>query len=162
MQFAKAGEAWASVLADRKALNAAVKTGSLSEVHDLVFSIRDAIVTLPYKSSGLTPAKKKSLVARVEQIAQLAENLDKYGDANDAKQTKAEYAKFEQALNVIESLYPANALPASGTKPMSASDRALFLTPGGLYTQKDIDANGSTSAYLKYAGVVPNHSAGCF
>jgi hypothetical protein len=159
MTFAKAGEAWQGILADQKALGEVIRTGKLSEAHDLAFSIRDAVVTLPYKSGSLAPAKKAALQKQVAVVAGIAENIDKYGDAGNAAKTKAEYAKLVKALNAIESLYPVNALPTSGEKPMSAADKALFLTPGGLYTQADIAANGNTSAYLKYASVVPSHDA---
>ncbi|MES2462689.1 MAG: hypothetical protein V4671_19070 [Armatimonadota bacterium] len=159
MTFAKAGEAWSNIVADRKALSDVIANGKLSEAHELAFSIRDSVVTLPYKSSALTPVKQKLLVAQVQSVAAIAENIDKYGDANNALKTKAEFAKLVKALGTIETLYPANALPSSGTKPLSAADKALFLTPGGLYTAADIAANGSTSAYQKYASVVPEHDA---
>lgn len=159
MTFAKAGEAWSGIVADRKALGETIKGGKLSEAHEIAFSIRDAAVTLPYKSGALAPAKKNALQKQVAVVATIAENIDKYGDAGDAAKTKTEYAKLVKALAAIEALYPANALPASGTKPMSAADKALFLTPGGAYTQADIVANGNTSAYLKYASVVPAHDA---
>ena len=159
MAFVKAGAAWQGVLADRKALGDAITSGNLSEAHDLAFSIRDAVVTLPYKSGALAPAKKAALQKQVAIVAGVAETIDKYGDAGNPAKTKAEYAKFTKALDAIAALYPANALPTSGGKPMSAADKALFLTPGGLYTKADIAANGGTSAYLKYASVVPNHDA---
>jgi hypothetical protein len=159
MTFAKAGETWSSIVADRKALSGVIASGGLSEAHDLAFSIRDSVVTLPYKSSALTPARQKLLLAQVRNVAAIAENIDRYGDANDAPRTKAEFARLVKALGAIEALYPANALPSSGTKPLSAADKALFLTPGGLYTAADIQANGSTSAYQKYASVVPQHDA---
>lgn len=159
MKFAKAGEAWSGIVADRKSLSAVIQSGKLSEAHELAFSIRDSVVTLPYKSAALTPAKQKRLAAQVRSVAALAENIDKYGDANNAPKTRAEFAKLARALDTIEALYPANALPSNGAKPMSAAEKALFLTPGGLYTKADIAANGSTSAYQKYASVVPMHDA---
>ena len=159
MKFAKAGTAWQGVLADNKALGDVITSGKLSEAHDLAFSIRDAVVTLPYKSGSLAPAKKAALGKQVAIVAGIAQNIDKYGDAGNAAKTKAEYAKLVKALDVIGALYPANALPTSGEKPMSAADKALFLTPGGLYTKADIAANGATSAYLKYASVVTSHDA---
>lgn len=159
MTFAKAGASWQGVLADSKALGEVIRTGKLSEAHEIAFSIRDAVVTLPYKSGALAPAKKAALGKQVVVVAGIAENIDKYGDAGNAAKTKAEYAKLVKALDAIEALYPANALPTSGAKPLSAADKALFLTAGGLYTKSDIAANGNTSAYLKYASVVPNHNA---
>ncbi|MBC8134689.1 MAG: hypothetical protein H8F28_02245 [Fibrella sp.] len=159
MKFAKAGETWSAIIADRKSLDSAIKNGNLSEAHELAFAIRDGVVTLPYKSSALAPSKRKSLEVQVRTVATVAENIDKYADAGNAPKTKTEYARLVKALGVIEALYPANALPSSGSKPMSAADKALFLTPGGLYTLADIEANGNASAYQKYASVVPDHDA---
>lgn len=159
MTFAKAGEAWSSILADRKALGETIQSDKLSEAHEIAFSIRDAVVTLPYKSSALPPNKQKALAVQVRNVAAIAENIDTYADAGNSPKTKAEYGKLVKALDAIEALYPANALPSSGAKPMSAADKALFLTPGGVYTQADITANGNTSAYQKYANVVPMHDA---
>ena len=123
MKFAKAGETWSGILADRKSLLETIKSGKLSEAHELAFSIRDGVVTLPYKSSGLAPIKQKSLIVQVKNVAAIAENIDKYADAGNAAKTRIEYAKLTKALDTIEALYPANALPSSGTKPMSAADR---------------------------------------
>ena len=159
MTFAKAGESWSGIVADRKALGEIINSGKLEEAHEIAFAIRDAAVTLPYKSGALAPAKKTALQKQVAVVATIAENIDKYSDAGNAAKTKAEYAKLVRALAAIQALYPANALPASGAKPMSAADKALFLMPGGVYKKADIAANGNTSAYLKYASVVPVHDA---
>ncbi len=157
MTFAKAGVAWSGILADRKTLGAVIRDGKLSEAHELAFSIRDAAVTLPYKSAALAPAKKAALQKQVALVAGIAENIDRYGDTGNAAKTKAEYARLVKSLDAIEALYPANALPASAAKPLSTADKALFLTPGGIYTPSDIAANGNTSAYLKYASVGIEH-----
>ncbi|MBC8134875.1 MAG: hypothetical protein H8F28_03195 [Fibrella sp.] len=159
MVFAKAGETWAYILADRKSLEEAIQTGQLPEVHDIVFSLRDSVVTLPYKSTALSPAKMAALKKRVDAVAILAERVDKYADEGDATKTKAEYARLRKELDAFEPLYPTNALPSSGGKPLSAADKRLFLLPGGLYTESDIVANGSTSPYQKYASVIPMHDA---
>ncbi len=159
MVFGKAGETWGYILADRKSLDEAIRTGQLPEVHDIVFSLRDSVVTLPYKSAALGSAKMAALKKRVDVIAALAENVDKYADAGDADRTKAEYAKLLKELDTIEPLYPTNALPSSGGKPLSAADKKLFLIPGGLYTAEDIATNGGTSPYQKFAAVIPMHEA---
>lgn len=45
--------------------------------------------------------------------------------------------------------------------PKRAADeeQQLYLTPGGLYTAEDIKANGSTTASVKFKGIVSNHDA---
>lgn len=157
MKYSKAAEAWGEIIADRTALAEAIKTSKLSEAHDLVFSIRDNAVTLPYKSEGLPAAKRKLLDRSVQAVAALATSLDKYADAGNAARTKLEYARLVKALASIEAVYPPNTLPTSGARPMSAADRALFLTPGGLYTAADIKVNGNTSVYQKFPSFVASH-----
>ncbi len=158
MVFSKAGAAWAEMLMDKKALQEAVQAGNLAEVHDLVFNIRDNAVTLPYKSEKLSPAKQKQLGQYVQTLAGIATRLDKAADAGKKAETTQEFAKLTRVLAQIEAVYPANSLPTLGAKPMTAEERQLFLTPGGLYTKADIAANGNTSVYQKFPGFVPSHS----
>jgi YHS domain-containing protein len=157
MKLSKAAETWAEVLIDRRALDAAVKAGNLPEVHDLAFSIRDAVVTLPYKSAALAPAKRKALDAQVQNVAAIAEELDRAADAGNLAATRLQHRKLNAVLDAIAALYPANALPTIGARPMTAAERALFLTPGGAYTAADIKANGNTSVYQKYPDFVASH-----
>jgi YHS domain-containing protein len=42
-------------------------------------------------------------------------------------------------------------------KVSSDEERALYLTPGGLYTAADIEANGNTTAAEKFKGLKPVH-----
>jgi hypothetical protein len=44
-------------------------------------------------------------------------------------------------------------------KKTTEEEGKLFLTPGGLYTEADIKANGSTIPAVKYNGVRPTHDA---
>ena len=41
--------------------------------------------------------------------------------------------------------------------PVTPAQKALFLTPGGAYTQADIDANGGQTPDQKYQGMMANH-----
>jgi len=61
-------------------------------------------------------------------------------------------------------------LPSQAQKPASAKNthaiakssdkmRALFLTPGGLYTKADIRANGNQTANQKYGNFMASHDA---
>jgi len=158
MKFSKAAETWAAILADKKALGETVTSGKLDDSHDLAFSIRDGVVTLPYKSDALPPAKRKLLDQHVQAVAAIATEIDRVADAGDRAKAKAQYQNLVTALGAIESLYPANALPTAGARPMSPSEKELFLTPGGKYTAEDVEANGRTSSFQKYAGYVPSHN----
>lgn len=157
--FRRAAETWGEILADRKALEDAVKAGNLEEVHDIAFAIRDSVVTLPYKSGALPAAKKKALEKQVQTVAAVAEELDRVADAGDRARTEVQRKKLLAALDAIEALYPPNTLPTTGGRPLSAADRELFLTPGGAYTAADIQANGNTGVYQKYPDFVAAHDA---
>lgn len=159
MKLAKAAETWGEIIADREALAEAIKQNQLSEVHDLVFAIRDNVVTLPYKSDALPAGKRKILPNYAGTLSNVATELDRVADAGDLAKTKVWFARLNKVLDTIADLYPPNVLPSTGAKPLTAADRALFLTPGGAYTAEDIKANGNTSVYQKYAGFVAAHDA---
>lgn len=48
-------------------------------------------------------------------------------------------------------------LPSPASPQTSAEERNLFLTPGGVYTQSDIAANGNMIASQKFAGMTAHH-----
>jgi hypothetical protein len=54
-----------------------------------------------------------------------------------------------------ESVEEDSAMPAANLS--DAEERALFLTPGGLYTQADIDANGEQIPSIKFRGIQAAH-----
>lgn len=61
-----------------------------------------------------------------------------------------------------EYLLPGATLPVADTMPQAVSSeaaRTLFLTPGGLYTEADIIANGRKTATEKYGSVMSAHNA---
>lgn len=44
-------------------------------------------------------------------------------------------------------------------KVVNEEERKLYLTPGGIYTQADIEANGNVTASEKFAGIPASHDA---
>ena len=160
MTFTEAAAAWREVETEAASLDRAIRAGDLDEVHDIAFAIRDAVVTLPYKSGGLSAANRGKLERHVRAVAEIAALLDRYGDANKPKETRAQQARLTRTLAAIKALYPAGALP-SGTAaaPATAKERTLFLTPGGLYTQADIRANGGRTVGQKYPDFLGSHDA---
>lgn len=42
---------------------------------------------------------------------------------------------------------------------LAANEQALFLTPGGLYSNEDIQANGRTTAASKFKGLMASHNS---
>jgi uncharacterized lipoprotein NlpE involved in copper resistance len=55
-----------------------------------------------------------------------------------------------------EVLAHADSMPVKKT---TEEERKLFLTPGGLYTAADIEANGKTIPAVKYNGIRPTHDS---
>jgi YHS domain-containing protein len=45
----------------------------------------------------------------------------------------------------------------SPIKPDTQADKDLYLKPGGIYTEQDIEANGNKTASQKFKGFVPKH-----
>jgi YHS domain-containing protein len=55
-----------------------------------------------------------------------------------------------------EVLAHADSMPVKKT---TEEERKLFLTPGGLYTAADVEANGKTIPAVKYNGIRPTHDS---
>jgi hypothetical protein len=80
-------------------LTATVKAKKLDMVHEHAFAIRDLAKALPAKAN---PDMKKMVENAVKKVSQLAEDLDKSGDAGDQTGTEANLKKFDAALKTLE------------------------------------------------------------
>lgn len=80
-------------------LTATVKAKKLDMVHEHAFAIRDLAKALPAKAN---PDMKKMVENAVKKVSQLAEDLDKSGDAGDQAATEANLKKFDSALKTLE------------------------------------------------------------
>lgn len=79
-----------------------VKNKKLAEVHHHAFAVRDLANALPAKA----PADKKTQVeGTVKNIAKLAEELDKTGDANNQAGTEANLKKLDGILKVLHTQF---------------------------------------------------------
>src|SRR5712692_10982528 len=76
-----------------------VKAKKLADVHHHAFAIRDLAKTLPAKAH---PDHKKMVENAVKRISQIAEDLDKSGDAGNQAKTEANLKKFDVALKNLE------------------------------------------------------------
>ncbi len=157
-RFADAASTWADILVQVKDLAQLLQEKRLEEVHPVAFEIRDLVRTLPEKSAGLPAAQRTKLEAQVRIVDRLAEQLDRYGDAGKLPETARQAKALSEVLATIERLYPAGAL-ANPVAAAGSSNRLrdLYLTPGGLYTAADIQANGNQLPSQKFRGVRPEH-----
>ncbi len=149
---------WADIQAQVTDLAQLVKEKRLEEVHPVAFEIRDLVRTLPDKSRALGPAALQKLGAQVRIVDRLAQQLDKYGDAKNQAATVRQQQALLKTLETIKALYPGGNLTVGVTGPTPSSvERELYLTPGGIYTEADIKANGKQLPSQKFRGVRPSH-----
>ncbi len=157
MTYREAASVWREVRKSAAELDETIKAGNWNEVHAAAFAIRDRVVTLPYKSEGLSAASRKKLDQQVRTVAGIATLLDKHGDAKNAPAVRAQQVRLKQTLAAIERLYPAGTFASGNPARPTGAEAALFLTPGGAYTQADIAANGNKTVGQKYPGFMAAH-----
>jgi hypothetical protein len=79
-----------------------VKNKKLAEVHHHAFAIRDLANALPAKAAA---DKKKQVEGTVKNIATLAGDLDKTGDAGNQAGTEANLKKLDGILKVLHTQF---------------------------------------------------------
>lgn len=82
-------------------LDQVIAAGELAKVHTEAFAARDLLAALPSKLKTLDKAKAQALDAALARIRQQAVLLDKFGDAGDAAQTRAVFARFKNEIAAI-------------------------------------------------------------
>lgn len=83
----------------QKELADTVKAKKLDDVHHHAFAIRDLAKALPAKTNS---DHKKMVENAVKKVSQLAEALDKSGDAGDQEKTESNLKKMDAALKTLE------------------------------------------------------------
>lgn len=83
-------------------LAAVVKNNKLADVHHHAFAIRDLAKALVDKAAA---DKKQRVQGAVNNIAKLAEELDKAGDAGDKAKTEANSKKFDAVIAQLEAQF---------------------------------------------------------
>ncbi len=79
-----------------------VKGKKLAEVHHHAFAIRDLANALPAKAEA---SKKTQVEGTVKNIAKLAEELDKTGDAGNQAGTEANLKKLDGILKLLHTQF---------------------------------------------------------
>ena len=117
-----------------------------------MFEVRDLVRTLPDRSQPLGAAGVKKLEAQVRVIDRLSDLVDRYADAGKGPETVRQHHALLKALATIGALYPKGALASTKSPTASVSDkeRDLYLTPGGAYTQADVEANVEGEVTVDY------------
>ncbi len=93
---------WQDIHKHHGELAEVIKAKKLDDVHHHAFAVRD----LANKLVAKAPAGKKAAVkAGVKNIAKLAEDLDKTGDAGDQSATEANMKKFDAAIRDLQAQF---------------------------------------------------------
>ena len=90
---------WKEIHKHHQELTDTVKAKKLADVHHHAFAIRDLAKALPAKAH---PDHKKMVENAVKRVSQLAEDLDKSGDAGDQAKTETNLKRMDAALKTLE------------------------------------------------------------
>ena len=132
------GGIWRDVKAHEEKLGQLIAAKQLENVHEVAFEIRDLVNALPARSTELAAEKLAKLKADAKFVADLADRLDKSGDAKDQAGTEASYKKLQGVLRTIESLYSPATLTTGAT---SAPPAVGYTCP--MHTDVKTDAAGA-------------------
>lgn len=116
---------WSEVKEHEEQLGKIIADKKLDKVHEVAFEIRDMVNTLPDKSKDLAADKLAKVKSNAKFVADIADRLDKSGDANDQAGTEANFKKLQGFLKTIEAQYPPETLKASSTEKMPAYTCAM-------------------------------------
>ncbi len=103
---ATAAGIWQAVLTHETALGKLVAEKKLDKVHEFAFAIRDLVNALPGKSADLPADKLAKVKTNAKYVVDLADRLDKAGDANDQAATAVSFTKLQGILKTIAAQYP--------------------------------------------------------
>lgn len=103
---------WADIQTRQAELAKTIEAKQLEVVHEKAFAVRDGVNALVAKSSDLPAEQVAKLKANAKFVADLAERLDKSGDANDLAATQENFKKLDGILKGIPALYPPGKLGA--------------------------------------------------
>ena len=107
---------WGEVKEHEAMLKKTIEAGELDKVHLGAFKIRDMVKALSEKSAILAPDNLENVKSGSGRMAEIADQLDKYGDAGDNARTKEQFQRLTKVLDFIQSQYPPAELGADEHK----------------------------------------------
>ncbi len=97
---------WKQIKSHEEHLSQVIETNQLDQVHEVAFMIRDLSKALYEKSKGVSPSEPDKMKPLVDQISQIADLLDQYGDAGDKAKTQEQFSRLQQVLQGLEKAMP--------------------------------------------------------
>lgn len=80
---------WEEIQEHEAMLKETIAAGKLDQVHEAAYEIRDMVKALSEKSSTLAPASLNNVKSASVRIAEIASQLDNYGDVGDRRAVPA-------------------------------------------------------------------------
>ncbi len=96
---------WQSIDVQLTQLDSVIKNNKMKEVHHHAFAIRDLADALPSHSPNLSADQFLQLKQNLSFVDTLAQRLDESGDANDKNATSNNFAKLQNVLKTIRTIY---------------------------------------------------------
>jgi len=96
---------WGEIKEYEVILKEIIDAGKFDKVHEAAFEIRDMVKALSEKSTTLASENLENVKAGSKRVAEIADQLDKYGDAGDKTQTEEQFQRLTKTLGYIESQY---------------------------------------------------------
>ena len=97
---------WQVVDTEMDAMAKMVNAGTIADLHQHAFTIRDLLAALPERSGSLPADKLAKVKSESKYVATLAERLDAAGDGNDKTAAATHLAKLQAVLKSIRENYP--------------------------------------------------------
>lgn len=110
---------WGEIKEHEAMLMEIIAAGKLDKVHEAAFEIRDMVNALSEKSTSLAPENLENVKAGAGRVAEIASQLDKYGDAGDKTKTEEQFQRLTKALAFIQSQYSPEVLGAEEQEGMN-------------------------------------------
>lgn len=98
------GKIWSQVEKINESMGKGINSGKSRHLEEPVAEIIALIKTIPEKTLNLDPANLEVIKTKVNELRITGVNMDKYQHDNKTSELKAEYAKFNSALNEIKSV----------------------------------------------------------
>ncbi|MBL8007926.1 MAG: hypothetical protein JNJ56_10365 [Ignavibacteria bacterium] len=100
------GKIWSQVEKINESMGKSINSGKSGHLEEPVAEIISLIKTIPEKIPNLDQANLEVIKTKVNELRKIGGMMDRYQHDNKITELKAEYAKFNSALNEIKKVLP--------------------------------------------------------
>ena len=96
---------WQAVDTEMDTMSKMIQAGTIKDLHQHAFAVRDLVAALPARSGSLPADKLANVKSSSKYVATLADRLDAAGDGNDKTAAATHLAKLQTVLKSIRENY---------------------------------------------------------